>query len=114
LDQHRPTTTLAGAGGHRQSQLEGGKKLRDITPTYVVQISDGLHHYTASAWRVTSRTQVRADGRPTAANLKRYVESFEASTRPDGYNAHLGETTVKRARINHNITGTLVAEYTRS
>jgi hypothetical protein len=88
--------------------------MRDTTPTYVVQISDGVHYYTASAWRVTSRTQVRADGRPTTANLKRYVESFEASTRPGGVNAHLGETTVKRARINHNITGTLVAEYGRT
>lgn len=79
--------------------------MRDTTPTYVVRIFDGRYGYTPSAWRVTSKTQVRADGRPTADNLKRYVESFEASTRPGGANAHLGETKILRATITRNFPG---------
>jgi hypothetical protein len=54
----------------------------------------------------------RRDGRPTAANLQKFVESFEASTRPGGVNAHLGATTVTKAMIMLNDgSRKLVAEY---
>jgi hypothetical protein len=54
----------------------------------------------------------KRDGRPTEANLRRWVESYEASTRPGGVNAHLGPETITRARILLNDgSGKLVAEY---
>ena len=56
----------------------------------------------------------RRDGRPTEANLRKHVESFEASTREGGVNAHLGEVTVLRAVIRLNDgRGKVVAEYKR-
>ena len=86
--------------------------MNSTTPTYIVKIVDGKYSYTPSAWRVTSRTQVAADGKPTAANLAKYVASVEASTQPGGCNAHLGATKIKWAAIYRN-DGSMktVAEY---
>jgi hypothetical protein len=70
--------------------------MRDTTPTYVVMIHVPGVRYTPAAWNC------RRDGRPTEANLRKYVESFEASTRPGGANAHLGEETVAFARLMRN------------
>lgn len=79
---------------------------RTTTPAYVVQIADGRYRYAGSAWVVAT------DGKPTEANLRRYVESFEASTRPGGANAHLGEVRVLRASIRRNVpAGQTVATY---
>lgn len=82
------------------------------TPTYTVTLRVPGFYFTPAAWRVTSRTQIPADGRPTEANLARYVDSFEASTRLGGANAHLGATRVARAFITDQRTGHKVAEYT--
>jgi len=88
-----------------------GYGMRDTTPTYIVKIIDGRYGYEPFAWLTTSKTQIRADGKPTADNLKRWVESFEAATKPGGVNAHLGETKIRRAAILHNMTRQPVAEY---
>jgi hypothetical protein len=76
---------------------------RSTTPRYVVEMSGG---FTAAAWRV------RQDGRPTDANLARYVAGFEASTAPGGVNAHLGTTRVRSAKVRENsYGGEVVARY---
>jgi hypothetical protein len=77
-----------------------------LTSKYQVRIFSPAHNYSPASWNC------RRDGRPTDANLARYVESFEASTRPGGVNAHLGETRILRAVIAVNeYGGDVVARY---
>ena len=79
---------------------------RDTATAYVVDISTPGYRWTPAAWNC------RTMGRPTAANLRRHVEGFEASTRPGGVNAHLGATLVTRASIRRNaLGGAVVATY---
>ena len=79
---------------------------RDVTSRYAVQVIVPGYRYSPACWNC------RRDGRPTAANLARYVESFEASTRAGGCNAHLGETRVREACVRVNeYAGTVVATY---
>lgn len=52
---------------------------RSTTPTYVVDIPGSSM---PAAWR-------REYGRPTAANLKKYMETLVASIQPGGCNSHL-------------------------
>lgn len=83
---------------------------RDPQPTkYQVTVeAPGLAQYTAYSWNC------RRDGRPTEANLRRHIKSFEDATKPGGVNAHLGEVTVLRAEIRLNDgSGKIVAEYKR-
>lgn len=56
-------------------------------------VENPRHYYTPAAW------PSKHLGRPTVANLARYVADFEASTLPGGVNAHLGPTRVVAARI---------------
>lgn len=77
---------------------------RSITPTYRIEFRATGGYHTPSAWRAEY-------GRPSAASLARWVESFEASTREGGVNAHLGVTTVWSARIVRQATGAVVADY---
>jgi hypothetical protein len=83
--------------------------MNSTTPKYIVKITDGRYGYSSIAWVATSRTQIRADGKPTVENLRRWVASFEAATQPGGCNAHLGATKLTSARIVNNFTGELVA-----
>lgn len=79
---------------------------RTITPTYRTEIKvAGPYAWTPAAWRC------KEQGRPTDAALAAYVAVLEASTREGGCNAHLGETTVRSARIIHQPTGDVVATY---
>jgi hypothetical protein len=79
---------------------------RTITPTYAVHLFVPGTSITPAAW------DVRRNGRPTDANLTRYVRAFEQSTLPGGPNAHLGPMRVLRARVRHQRSGEFVAEYT--
>lgn len=67
--------------------------MRDTTTKYQVRIKVSGYGFPPMSWNC------KRDGRPTGANLKKFVESFEASTRPGGCNAHLGATTVTKAAI---------------
>jgi hypothetical protein len=69
---------------------------RTYTPAYAIEIDVPGFIYTPAGWTA------REFGRPTDANLKLYVERFEASTQPGGANAHLGPTKVRAARIYTN------------
>lgn len=78
--------------------------------------SDGRQRgvsWTPASWIVSSRDQRKADGKPTAENLRRHVESIEQSTRPGGVNEHLGSTTIRSAKLVNQDTGETVATYLR-
>ena len=56
----------------------------------------------------------RTTGRPTEANIRKFVKGWEDSTLPGGVNAHLGVDVVLSAKILLNDgSGTVVAEYKR-
>lgn len=71
----------------------------------------------ASGWRVTPmewRTRAHklygpGYGKPSVANITRWVEAYEASMRPGGPNAHLGQDQVLTARVTNQRTGEAVA-----
>jgi hypothetical protein len=72
---------------------------RVVTPKYSLEVEvAGPFRVTPAAWRAEY-------GRPNCITLAKYVETFEASTRPGGANAHLGPTTVVSARIRRNVPG---------
>jgi hypothetical protein len=50
-------------------------------------------------------------GKPTAENLAAHVKAFEAATRPEGVNAHLGETKVVSAKIVRQNGNVVLATY---
>lgn len=80
--------------------------MRDTTTKYQVRLKVSGYGFPPMSWNC------KRDGRPTAANLQKFVESFEASTREGGVNAHLGATKVTRAAIMLNDgSRKLVAEY---
>ncbi len=66
---------------------------------------------TPAEWRTKARVNAPAHGKPTDANLKLYVEMFEASTQPGGCNAHLGATVVFSAKITDHRSGVTKATY---
>jgi hypothetical protein len=80
---------------------------RTATSKYAVSITVPGYRYSLASWRCNQ------SGRPTDANLARYVEAFEASTRPGGCNAHLGEQYVSSAyvKVNSGYDGQVVATY---
>lgn len=82
---------------------------RDPRPAkYQVTVTVPGRRYSPASWNC------KRYGRPTEANLRKYVESFEASTRPGGCNAHLGIEVVARAEVRLNDgSGKVVAEYKR-
>lgn len=85
---------------------------RSITPPYRVEIeyTDGRNSRTT--WNLRSNNaRVPADGKPTATNLARYVESFHASTAPDGANKHLAGLKIETARIVRQATGETMATW---
>lgn len=79
--------------------------MTSTTPAYRIEISATGGSYTPAGWNA------KHSGRPTAANLARYVEGLEESTREGGVNAHLGATVVWSAKIIRQATGDTVATY---
>ena len=71
------------------------------TPTYRLELTATGGTYTPSAW----------SGRATAARLAHYIADFEASTRSDGVNAHLGIVHVWNAQIVRQADDEVVATY---
>lgn len=82
--------------------------MRDMTTKYQVTLTVPGRHYSPVSWNC------KRDGKPTTVSLGKYVESFEASTRPGGVNAHLGVEVVSSAQIRLNDgSRKIVTEYTR-
>lgn len=79
--------------------------MSSITPTFRVELRVIGSHWTPAAW------PTKHAGRPSDATLAAYVASLEASTRPGGVNAHLGETVVRTAKVVRQSTGDVVATY---
>lgn len=80
------------------------------TPKYALSIKiSGNCTASKMAW------SCRDAGRPTDRNLAKWVEGFEASTRPGGCNAHLRPTVVWSAVVTRNNgSNEVVAEYKNS
>ena len=79
----------------------------DAKPTkYQIRIEVPGAHYMPMSWNC------KRSGRPTEANLRKWVIGFEASTLPGGCNAHLGPEIVRKATVLLNDgSQTVVAEY---
>jgi hypothetical protein len=72
---------------------------RIVTPKWKLELRvAGPFVISPFVWR-------REYGRPTAANLARFVAKFEEGTKPGGPNEHLGVTKVLAAEIKRNVAG---------
>lgn len=78
---------------------------KSTTTTYRVAIFVPGFAYTPQGW------DCKRYGRPTEASLAQWVRDFEAATEPGGVNAHLGATTIRRARVIRQSTDVEVASY---
>ena len=59
------------------------------TPKYIVQLHTPGFYNTPSEWSVRGLYGGKGCGKPTDANLAKYVEQFEKSMLPGGANDHL-------------------------
>lgn len=87
---------------------------RSYTPKYRLEFTTTRPGYfTPGAWEVRGRYGRHSDGKPTTANLDKWVTAFEDSLRPGKPNAHLGIFSVVTAKIINQFTGEVVATWTR-
>jgi len=87
---------------------------RSITPKYVVTVT----HVNPSVVSTPSVWNCRESGRPTAANLKRWVDLYHESLKPGGVNEHVARAFgagawLQSARLMNNADGSreTVAEW---
>lgn len=80
---------------------------------YTVEVTTDKGYWTPSEWRMRRQGQIPADGKASTENLKKWALAFEASTQPDGVNAHIGATKILTARIKDQRTGEILATYKR-
>jgi hypothetical protein len=90
---------------------------RIITPKYRLEIKpvpkpgrDGFYEFTAQAW------EVKTKGKPTAANIEKYIRAFVESQKIGGCNEHLARSAgfiqvPNCARIVRQSDGQVVAEW---
>jgi len=76
---------------------------RSSTPAYSFSIQTFLSR--AGKVRHTSMIWRKEYGRPTTANLDKWVTSYEESLKPGGCNAHLGYDPVVSVEIKRNVVG---------
>lgn len=67
----------------------------------------------SSGWVTPSEWKCRQSGRPTTANIDKYVTVFEDSLKPGGCNAHLGFFTLVKCWIVDQFKGETVAVWER-
>lgn len=74
---------------------------RSFAVTTVVEctLAGGKRAMTNMEWRTGPRGQIPGYGKPTAANLAKFVAKLNESFRPGGVNAHCGPEQVVAARI---------------
>jgi hypothetical protein len=88
-------------------------KTRTYTYRLELRVISGAY-YTPQGWLVRgSRLLGPGKGKPTAGNIDKWVTAFENSMRPGGVNAHLGIDQVTYARIVHQASGQVMAEWRR-
>ena len=79
----------------------------------IVVVFDRVLATDGKAWREVRHTpapwDTRRYGKPTEANLARFIQELESSTAPDGVNAHLGVMQVSAARIVRQRDGKVLA-----
>ena len=83
---------------------------------YVLKIKtvSGAFH-TPMEWRLRAQFGIPGYGKPTVANIDKWVTALEDSMKPGGCNAHIGFDPVVEARIVENHAGgDTVAEWVRS
>jgi hypothetical protein len=76
---------------------------RSTTPTYAFRIEtflslSGKVSHTSMAWK-------KEYGKPTTANIDKWVTAYEESCKPGGCNAHLGIDPVVSVEIKRNVSG---------
>jgi hypothetical protein len=82
-----------------------------VTVEMTSTTASGTFKHTPSEWRSRKQGQIPGYGRPTAENLQAYIKHFEASTKADGCNSHLGLSVVFSAFIRDQRTGEILATY---
>jgi hypothetical protein len=90
----------------------GTSRIVPVLVTFTEITKDGPRQSTPMEWRTKSATNRPGYGKPTAENLKAFVERFEASTKPGGCNDHLGLSIVTSAKIVRQATKEVLATYT--
>ena len=60
---------------------------RSFTPKYAVE----MEGCTSATWRVGPEYQIPGNGKPTAANLAKYVEAYIGSLKTGGVNVHISK-----------------------
>ncbi len=83
---------------------------RSYTPTFRLEMTNQYASvgFSNQAW------ETKYAGRPTNANLAKHIAFFEASTRGDGCNAHLGSVTITNAKVIRQSNGDVEATYEAS
>jgi len=66
---------------------------------------------TQMEWRVTRDGNIPGDGKPTEANLAKWVAVYNASFQPGGVNQHAGPLTIVSAKIVRQADYRIMAEY---
>lgn len=84
---------------------------RTVNFTVGYRVDRGL--FTEGEWRTRKQGQVPSMGKPSVENLAAHVAHLEASMKPGGCNAHLGERTILEAWITDEQTGVRVAFWVR-
>jgi len=89
---------------------------RSYTPRYVIKINGAGRTNAVQImpmeWRSRARGPYEGYGKPTEANLAKWVEKFNESLRPGGCNDHVGERAqVTKANIVDQFTNEVVATY---
>ena len=86
---------------------------RSTTPTYILRIIVESGSYcTPMEWRVSgSRIAGSGYGKPTTANIAKWVAVYEKSLLPGGVNSHIGFDKVLSASITNQKIGEVVAEW---
>ena len=84
---------------------------KSTTPKYILKITtfksqNGLAGYSNMEWNC------RQSGRPSAANIDKWVTVYENSCLPGGCNAHLGYDPVLSCEVRRN-PGDVVASWSR-
>jgi hypothetical protein len=89
------------------------RKSNSYTPTFRLEIEVFGGQVSRQEWNTRKRARRPGLGRPTKANIDKWVSDFEDSCKPGGVNSHLGFSPVLNARIVRQATGEVVASWNR-
>lgn len=87
---------------------------RSTTPRYIIHVTcSGNVYNTPSVWHVKTGISGKGFGKPTPANIDKWVATFELSL-IKGCNQHLGFYSILTAEIHDQHKGGVVAQWKRS